>query len=193
MAAPICPPLEVPVLDTGRLLLRGYRLSDLEGYLAMWQQPAFYRYLSPRPMAEEEVWPMMLRSTGHWALQGFGFWAVEEKATGRFIGAIGFADARRDITPSIKGTPEMGWVLAADTHGQGYASEAVAAALAWGDAHFNGARTVCIMDPDNHASRRLAEKFGYQEFARATYKGEPTLMMERQPLVGNVPTAPVQR
>ncbi|WP_345234947.1 GNAT family N-acetyltransferase [Hymenobacter saemangeumensis] len=176
---PAPPYQQTPVLETERLCLRGYQLADLDAYLAIWQAPAFYRYLSPRPMVEEEVWTMMLRSVGHWALQGFGFWAVEEKASGRFIGAVGFADGKRHIEPSIKGVPEIGWVLAAAAHGQGYASEAVAAALAWGDQHFGGARTVCIMDPDNLASRRVAEKFGYREFARTTYKGEPTLMMER--------------
>jgi len=171
--------LPIPVLETARLRLRGFQLADLDAYVGIWQEPAFYRYLSPRPMAEEEVWTIMLRSMGHWALQGFGFWAVEEKASGRFLGAVGFADARRDMVPSIKGVPEMGWVLAASAHGQGYASEAVAAAQAWGDAHFGGARTVCIMDPDNLASRRVAEKFGFREFAYTTYKGEPTLLMER--------------
>jgi RimJ/RimL family protein N-acetyltransferase len=174
------PPLhQVPLLQTARLIMRGYKPSDFEQYVAMWADPKFYRYLTPRPMVEEEVWAMMLRSIGHWALMGYGFWAIEEKATGTFIGAVGFADPKRDITPKCHGIPEIGWVLAAHLHGQGYATEAVAAAIAWGDAYFGGVRTVCIIHPDNRASQRLAEKFGYRKYHRTLYKDEPIIMLER--------------
>lgn len=174
------PPLhQVPVLETARLLMRGYKPSDFEQYVAMWSDPKFYRYLTPRPMVEEEVWATMLRSIGHWALMGYGFWAIEEKETGAFIGAVGFADPKRDILPPNHGTPEIGWVLAAHAHGKGYATEAVAAAIAWGDAHFGAVRTVCIIHPANKASLRLAEKFGYLPYHRTTYKDQPTVMLER--------------
>ncbi|MGI4742793.1 MAG: GNAT family N-acetyltransferase [Janthinobacterium lividum] len=169
----------VPLLETARLLLRGYKPDDLPAFAAMFQQPAFYRYLTGHPVGEEEVWTRLLRSAGHWVLHGFGFWAVEEKASGQFIGSLGFVDRKRDITPSVKGTPEIGWVLDPATHGKGYATEAVQAALAWGDKHFQGGRTVCLMDPANQASRRIAEKFGYQEYARTLYHGTPTVMLER--------------
>ncbi|GAA4390763.1 GNAT family N-acetyltransferase [Hymenobacter koreensis] len=172
-------PLAIPVLETPRLRLRGYRPTDFVPYLAMWQEQPFYRFLTPGPPSEEDVWTILLRSTGHWALQGFGFWAIEEKATGEFIGAVGFADGKRLIEPSIKGVPEIGWVLAAHTHGRGFATEAVTAALAWADTHFGPVRTVCIMHPDNRASRRVAEKFGYREYHRTSYKGQPTVMLER--------------
>ena len=60
-----------------------------------------------------------------------------------------------------------------------YATEAVAAAQAWGDAHVGGARTVCLIHPDNQPSLRIAEKFGFREYARTTYKGEPGVLLER--------------
>jgi RimJ/RimL family protein N-acetyltransferase len=170
---------QVPVLETSRLLLRGYKPSDFTQYVAMWADPKFYRYLSPRPMVEEEVWATMLRSIGHWALMGYGFWAIEEKATGDFIGAVGFADPKRDIKPRNHGVPEIGWVLAAHTHGRGYATEAVEAAIAWGDEHFGNTRTVCIIHPGNKASLRLAQKFGYREYHRTSYRDGPTVMLER--------------
>ena len=110
---------------------------------------------------------------------GFGFWALEVKATGQFIGAVGYLDGKRAIEPPLGDAPEMGWVLAAAAHGQGYATEAVAAAQAWGDAHFGGARTVCLIHPDNQPSLRIAEKFGFREYARTTYKGEPGVLLER--------------
>ena len=170
---------QVPIVETARLRLRAFQLADFDAYLAMSRHPDVYRYLTGTEPSEEAMWIVALRMTGHWALQGFGFWAVEEKASGQFIGVLGFADARRDIEPAIKGYPEMGWVLAAHTHGQGYASEAVAAALAWAEGHFGPTRIFCLMDPANAASRRVAEKFGFREYARTTYHGEPALLLER--------------
>jgi len=171
----------VPILETARLRLRALQASDFDEYFELSKHPDVYRYLTGSEPSEEAMWTVALRLTGHWALQGFGFWGVEEKASGRFIGVLGFADARRDIEPSIKGFPEMGWVLAAHAHGQGYASEGVAAALAWAEAHFGPVRIVCLMDAANLASRRVAEKFGFKEFARTTYHGEPSLLLERLP------------
>ncbi|UOQ52044.1 GNAT family N-acetyltransferase [Hymenobacter cellulosivorans] len=169
----------VPVLETARLWLRGYHPDDLPAFVAMFQNPDFYRYLTGKPLGEEDVWVAIMRSAGHWVLKGFGFWAVEEKATGHFIGSIGFVDRKRDIVPPIGDAPEIGWLLDPAVHGQGLATEAVQAVIAWGDKHFQGARTVCLMDPDNEASRRLAEKFGYREYARTTYHDEPALLLER--------------
>jgi RimJ/RimL family protein N-acetyltransferase len=73
-------------------------------------------------------------------------------------------------------------VFAAHSHGKGYATEAVRAALAWGDERFQKARTVCLVNPENSVSRHVAQKCGYREFHRGSYKGQPTLLFER--LVG---------
>ena len=169
----------VPVLETPRLRMRGYRAADYGPWVAMWQEPAYYRYHHPGPLPAEEVWRTLLRSAGHWVLMGYGFWAVEEKATGRFVGAVGFVDLKRAIEPLGVDTPEMGWVMAVEVHGRGYATEAVAAAQAWGDAHFPHARTVCLVHPENQASLRIAAKFGYREYARTIYKDAPLVLLER--------------
>ena len=169
----------VPVLQTPRLLMRGYQPADFAEYASMWADPDVYRYLSPRPMLEEEVWATMLHSIGHWTLMGYGFWAIEEKMSGRFIGVVGFADPKRNIVPPVNGAPEIGWVLAAHAHRQGYATEAVKAAIAWGDVHFGLVRTVCIIHPKNQASLRIAKKFGYKEYHRTRYNNQLTIMLER--------------
>jgi len=174
------PHLTAPRLETARLVLRGCQLPDLEAFVAMWSEPDFYRFLGGKPQTEEDVWSRLLRNVGHWPLMGYGYWAVEEKATGRFLGLVGFSDFKRVIEPSIKGIPEIGWVLAPQVHGRGYATEAVGAALAWGDAHFTPTRTVCIIDLGNAASLRVAEKFGYRLLVQATYKEQPILLLERQ-------------
>jgi len=171
--------MTVPVLETARLRLRGHYPSDLAASVAMWQEPQFYQYLAGKPLPEEEIWTKMLRHMGVWHLCGYGFWAVEEKATGHYIGAVGFGEWQRDITPSLRGFPEVGWVLAPHTHGRGYAAEAAQAALAWGDAHLPTARTVCLIDVGNQSSLRLAAKCGYREFARVRYKDVPVVVLER--------------
>ncbi|TGD82630.1 GNAT family N-acetyltransferase [Hymenobacter wooponensis] len=176
---PATPPAAVPQLETQDLLLRGPRITDLPEFAAMAADPDFYRYVGGKPQTEEDAWRRLLAQQGHWTLLGYGAWSVEEKATGRFIGTVGFFDFQRDLTPSIKGTLEAGWALAPRIHGRGYASQAVRAALQWADEHFPTARMTCIIDPDNAASLKVAYKFGFQEFARATYYNEPILLLER--------------
>jgi RimJ/RimL family protein N-acetyltransferase len=175
------PPVEVPILETERLKLRGHRLDDFVDSAAMWADPKVTRHISGKPFTEEESWAKLLRYVGHWSLLGFGYWVAEDKATGNFVGEIGFADYKRDLEPSLKGVPEIGWVLASQAHGRGFATEAVRAAVAWGDAHFPSPRTACIIAPENLASIRVAVKCGYREFQLTTYKGQPTMMFVREP------------
>jgi RimJ/RimL family protein N-acetyltransferase len=181
MPGPLLSDAETPVLETARLRLRGHRAEDLVHCAAMWSDPVVIRYTVGKALTEEECWRRMLSYVGHWALMGFGYWVAEEKATGNFVGEIGFADYKRDIEPSLKGVPEIGWVLASRAHGKGYATEAVRAAVAWSDAHFGSGRTACLISPENVASVRVAEKSGYREFVRTIYKGKPTVMFVREP------------
>ena len=174
------PLADVPVLETERLKLRGHRLDDFPDSAAMWADPRVIRYIGDKPLTEEESWTKFLRYVGHWSLLGFGYWVTEEKATGKFVGEIGLADYKRDLQPSLKGVPEIGWVLALQAHGKGYATEAVRAITAWSDVHF-GARTACIIAPENAPSIRVAMKCGYREFQRTSYRGQPILMFVREP------------
>jgi RimJ/RimL family protein N-acetyltransferase len=168
-----------PTIETARLRLRGHRVADFADCAAMWGDAAVARHIGGRPSSAEESWARILRYAGLWPLLGYGYWAVAEKASGRFVGDVGFADFKRDMQPSFDGAPEIGWVLASWAHGQGFATEAVGAAVAWGDRHFGAAPTVCMIDPDNAASIRVAEKCGYREYARATYKGQPAILFRR--------------
>ena|SRR5437868_5161145 len=170
----------VPILDTERLMLRGYHPADLEESLGMWSDPEVTRYIGGKPAGREEVWARLLRYLGHWSVAGYGFWQIRERATGRFVGECGMADFKRDLALSFEGAPEAGWVLAPWSHGKGYATEAMTAVLAWADAATHvGTRTVCIIDPPNVASLRVAAKCGYREFARADYKGTQVIALER--------------
>lgn len=171
--------LDAPVLLTPRLRMRGPRLGDFAASAAMWGDPAVVRHIGGRPFTGEEVWARLMRYGGHWALLGYGLWVVEDRADGRFVGEVGFADFHRELEPGFGATPEAGWVLATWSHGRGYGREAVQAALTWADAHL-GDRTVCMIDPGNAASLAVAARCGFTETARTTYKGEPAILFERQ-------------
>ena len=171
---------EAPTIETERLVLRAYRLEDFPHLAAAWADPEVVRYIGGRPSTEEESWTRLLRNNALWPMLGYGYWAATEKATGRYAGDVGFADFKRDIEPSIKGVPEIGWVLAPWSHGRGYATEAAQAALRWLESALGPQRTVCIINDDNLASLRVAEKCGYREFARTQYKGSNVVMLERR-------------
>jgi RimJ/RimL family protein N-acetyltransferase len=102
-----------------------------------------------------------------------------DKASGLYVGDVGLADFKRAMEPSIHGVPELGWVLHPSVHGRGYATEAVQAVSAWGDQQLDGARTVCIIDPEYAASLKVAAKCGFREVVRTTYAGQPTILFER--------------
>jgi RimJ/RimL family protein N-acetyltransferase len=170
---------DIPVLQTPRLRLRGHRLADFADLAAMWADPVVVRHIGGQPSTEAESWGRLHRYLGHWALLGYGFWAIEEAASGRYVGDIGLADFRRGIDHPLADAPEAGWALAAWAHGRGFAGEAVAAALAWGDAHFGSPRVWCIIDPDNPASIRVAERAGFRRHGPAKYRDDEVMVFHR--------------
>lgn len=169
-----------PELETERTVLRPHRLADFDAYYAMGTDPVVYRFIGGKARTREESWQRFLRHEGMWSMLGFGSWAIEDKATGRFIGEAGFHDLKRDITPSIEGLPEAGWSLVSGLHGRGLATEAMRRILDWSSESLHCRRTVCIIDPQNEASLNVAAKLGYREAARTEYHGDPVILLERQ-------------
>lgn len=169
----------IPIIETQRLILRAHELKDYEGSVAMWSDPLITRYTIGSPSTDQRTWIRILAHRGHWSLMGFGYWAVADKTTNQYLGDIGFADFKRQIHPSIDGIPELGWALIQKVHGQGFATEALKAAIDWGDQNLESDRTVCIIHPDNHASLKVAAKCGYKEYARTLKDDEPTILFER--------------
>lgn len=168
-----------PELETERLRLRAHRAGDFDDSFALWCDPRVVRYISGRTSTPQQAWSRLMHYAGHWALLGFGYWALVEKTSGTFVGEAGLADFHREIDASMRNVPEAGWVLAPRFAGRGYATEAMQAVLAWSDAQLGAARTVCMIDPQNLASIRVAEKCGYREFARTTFDSGPALFFER--------------
>jgi RimJ/RimL family protein N-acetyltransferase len=170
----------VPEIETERLRLRSFRESDLGAWSRTMADAEVVRFLGGQPFAREDVWRRLAMSCGLWPMLGYGYWAVERKAEGDLVGQVGFADFKRDLRPSIEGLPEMGWIFAPHVHGEGYASEAARAGLAWADANLPGREIPAIIDPENESSLRLAERVGFGPPAPALYKGAPILLLRRQ-------------
>jgi RimJ/RimL family protein N-acetyltransferase len=172
----------VPILETGRLRLRAFRESDLDAHAKVLGDPRVVRHLGGTTFSREESWRRIAMASGLWDLLGYGYWAVERKEDGAYVGQAGFADFKRDLQPSIEGLPEMGWIFAPFAQGQGYASEAVAAGLRWADEALAGQEVTAIIDPENAPSIRVAEKNGFASREDATYRGTPILLFRRPPV-----------
>lgn len=167
-----------PRLETARLLLHRHRPEDFDASALMWKDPRVTRFIGGKPSTDEDCWMRRLRTVGHWEVLGFGYLAVREKSSGRFLGEVGLADFHRAIVPPFDGAPEVGWAFTPDAHGKGYATEAVQALIDWGGERLGSKRFVCMIDPTNAASFRVAEKCGFREYARSEYHGSPTVLLE---------------
>jgi RimJ/RimL family protein N-acetyltransferase len=168
-----------PTLETSRLRLRAYRLDDFEAYAPMWAEPQVVRFIGGKPMPREAAWIRFLRHVGLWRYLGFGFFALEERASGAFVGEAGFHDLRRTIVPSNEGTMEAGWALVPAMQGRGFAEEAMRAAIAWADRVHPDPRMTCIIQVGHAASLRVAAKLGFAPYAETTYHGDAVTMLER--------------
>jgi RimJ/RimL family protein N-acetyltransferase len=172
--------MNIPILETSRLILRPFALRDFDAYAAIWADEAVTRWTGGgRPVARDEAWLRFLRLPGHWELMGYGFWAVEEKTSGAMIGEVGFIDLKRDYDPLVNGVPEIGWVLAASSQGKGYATEAAQACVRWGAEHFGPIRVIAAVNVENVASIRVAEKCGFSECLRSEFHGRKAVFFDR--------------
>lgn len=173
--------MSAPTLTTARLTLSPPQASDFGDSAAMWSDLLVVKHVGGRTFTPEESWSRLLRARGLWGLLGYGYWAVRETATGRYVGEVGFADFHREIEPSLRGLPEMGWVLTAWSHGHGFGAEAVSAGLAWIDQTLAPPVVPCIISPDNAPSLALAAKMGFRIREHTTFKDAPIVFLERRP------------
>jgi len=173
--------LNIPVLETPRLILRGHRREDFDSMVPIWQDPAVVKHFHGRAMTREDIWGRFLRGFGMWVVNGYGLWAVEDKATGAYAGTVGAFEVKREMTPSVEDMPEAGWTFAARFHGKGYATEAMQAALKWTDTALKHPAIFCIVAPENTPSLRVAEKCGFKPWYETTYQEHPTLVFQRPP------------
>ena len=159
--------------------MRGHQVSDFDDSASMWAEQEVVAHISGVPSTHEQTWSRLLRYTGHWHHLGFGYWAVVSKTDGTFLGEVGLADWHRDTEPSLDGKPEAGWVFKGSAHGQGYATEAVTAMLAWADANLSCRYTSAMFNPAHSASINVARKAGFSNEVLGRYGNRETLFMER--------------
>ncbi len=143
----------VPVIETSRLTLRGWRDEDLDGLAHMMADPAVTRFLGGT-LSRNNTWRVMATFVGHWTLRGFGFWVVERKSDHAFLGRVGLWQ------PAGWPGTELGWALDAPFWGQGYAVEATRAALDYSFATYKLPKLISLIEPEHRSSHRLAERLG---------------------------------
>jgi RimJ/RimL family protein N-acetyltransferase len=151
-------------------VLRQFRDTDLEAYFAIVSDPEVRRYIGGGSVpTREEAWRHMAMLAGIWTLRGFGQWAVEEKASGDLVGRVGvwFPEGFPEI--------EAGWVIGRDHWGAGYATEAAREGLRQAFAILGVAHVISLIDPENVASRRVAEKLGGSIDKTGEFRGHEIL------------------
>lgn len=170
--------MTAPTLTTARLRLRAPAASDLDASAAMWGDPEVVRFIGGKTFTRSEVWARLLRYAGMWTLLGHGFWMIEDRESGKFVGEIGIMDAKRDIDPAIV-EPEVGWALSPAAHGRGIATEALDAVLGWADHELAAPTLVCMIEDGNGASVAVARKFAFVRYATAIYGGDEVALYRR--------------
>jgi RimJ/RimL family protein N-acetyltransferase len=166
------------IAETERLILRQWRDSDRSEYLATCNTEAVTAHLGG-PASVEDMDAAFARIRKSQADNGFGFWAVEKKSDGAFLGYCGFKVVRDEGAP-IEGEVEIGWRLREDAWGHGYAQEAARACLEWAWSNLELARIVSITVPANRPSWRVMERLGMTrrpdlDFAHPEYPGDHPL------------------
>lgn len=172
--------IAIPVIESTRLILRPFALEDFDTVAAYWADERVSRWTrGGQALERTQAWMRFLEHPGHWAMMGFGFWALEEKSTGAMVGEAGFIDLKRDYDPKVNGVPEIGWVIAPAAQGKGYATEAAQECVRWGRQHFGPIRVIAAMHASNTASYRVAEKCGFKECLRREFNGRSAVFLDR--------------
>src|SRR6202023_1015883 len=162
MIAPLRPGVTLaqsngPVIETERLILRQWRGTDVAPNTAMLADPGTARFITVdgKPITSELAgWRNAAVMAGHWALHGAGMFVVEEKQSGKYVGRGG-----PWFPPGWPGF-EVGWGIAREFRGKGYAVEAARASIDWSFATFELERIIHCIDRENVASQAVARRLG---------------------------------
>lgn len=144
-------------IETERLILRQMEPKDAEPHIAMMGDPKTAAFLSPgkEPQSRGDRWRQFASYLGHWQIRGFGFFSVDEKETGEWVGRVG--PWMPEGWPGL----ECGWSIKSDCWGKGYAPEAAIASIKWTFEKFpNLERIISVIDPENQNSQAVARKIG---------------------------------
>src|SRR3982074_2153840 len=149
-----------PVIETERLILRQWRNTDVAPNTAMLADPGTARYITAdnKPVTSELAGGRNAAvMAGHWALHGAGMFVVEEKRSGKYVGRVG-----PWFPPGWPGF-EVGWGIAREFRGKGYAVEAARASIDWSFATFELDQIMHCIDCENLASQAVARRLGAEK------------------------------
>lgn len=143
------------IIETDRLILRPIDPErDFEGWAHAMADPGTVRYLGMPPMDRAQAWRSMAMTVGHWTIRGFGFFSLELKATGEWVGRVG------PWFPEGWPGPEVGWTISPLHLRQGYAEEAGRASIDFAFETLGWDEVIHVIMDGNEPSIRLAEKLG---------------------------------
>jgi len=151
--------MDIPTIETERLVLREWRPADVDEYARICSDPEVMRFMWPARAArpEESAYGVELLRE-HWSRWGFGHWAVQEKESGRFVGRTGVK--RHPDWELDPDNTEVGWLYDKAVWGRGYATEGARAAIGFAFEQIGRPEVISIAHPENAASRRVMEKAG---------------------------------
>jgi len=153
-----------PFLTTERLELWQLTPADRAEVHELTLGEEMRRYLEPGEPNEVDSFQRFLRSAGSWALYGYGILALREPGQSEIAGTCGLFHSFRGFGKGMDDVPEAGWIIGHRHWGKGYASEAMAAVLAWFDEAFGPRRVVCMIEEGNDASHAVARKLGFAAY-----------------------------
>lgn len=162
----------VPHLHTERLWLREYRREDFDAFAAHMADPVSSAHLGTAD--RQAAWRIFNSQAGLWLLHGAGWWAVEEKETGRLVGSVG-AFFREDAT-----VIELGWNTYRAFWGQGFANEAAAAVLHHALEVRREPKVRALIDAANASSLRVAQRLGLAYEAETEIYGKAVGVYTRE-------------
>ena len=146
------------MIETERLILRAFRDEDREAFAAINGDPRVGDWLGG--VIDRAASDLMLdRINTHIDDKGWGLWAVERKSDQQMIGFIGLSTVKAGALP-VGPAIEIGWRLAHDAWGGGFATEGAQAALAWGFAHIDTAEIIAFTGAANLASQAVMRRIG---------------------------------
>lgn len=146
-------PATIPTLETERLWLRGLRRDDLDGFCAIYADAEHARFVGG-VKSRHAAWEKLLALLGHWQLFGWGRFAVEDKASGEFLGHCG------PTHMELGEEPEINYSLTPAAQGRGVATEAVRRAVQFAYRELGWKTAISMIDRDNHRSQNVARKLG---------------------------------
>lgn len=147
------------MIETARLILRQWRDADAAPFAALNADPEVMAHFET-PLSRATSDTQLGWYRGAIAAHGWGLWAVERRDDGMFLGFTGLWTV--NFAAPIEGDIEIGWRLARQAWGKGYATEAARAAVAFGWANTTAPRLVAMTVPANTRSIRVMEKLGLE-------------------------------